>query len=307
MLNLEHIFKDIPKGAKKLGVIGHPLGHTLSPIMHMAAVQSLGLNAVYKAIPVPPDEFDDFIKQAQDLPLDGFNVTVPYKEKIKASGLPGFQAEAGEVMESFNTVWRVADKNKAEWRGASTDGIGFLDDVKSYGVDLTGKKIVLLGAGGAANSIVKAFCQYQVRPADVVLFDSDASRAMRLKESCENLCQADKDKLFPVSVIRHVGDMKSILQKADVVINATPVGLKENDRHLIDLSWLPKDLVLYDLIYHRQTELMKAVAEKGGRAIGGLGMLVHQGARSFEMWFGMKPPVDVMQKALQEELKITRK
>lgn len=290
MFDLKDVFKDAPAGAKRLGVVGWPLGHTLSPAMHNAAFAAWGMEAVYRAIPVKPAEWSEFVLQAKDL-LAGFNVTVPYKESI-------FQAADAEdpfvrKTQAANTVAVAAGGLKA----FNTDGDGFLDGLMDAGIPTLGKNVLLLGAGGSARSILGALQKESFRPMRVTVLNRDEVRLARLLERFQGGLRLE--------AARDMGSMAKAALSAQVLINATSAGLQPGDRHeVFDLSWLHKDLAVYDLIYHRETELMAAARRAGARKVsGGLGMLVHQAARAFEIWFGRKPPVDGMRRAAEDELK----
>ncbi|MBI4395766.1 MAG: shikimate dehydrogenase [Elusimicrobia bacterium] len=292
-MDLDAVFHDAPAGAKLLGVIGHPLGHTLSPAMHMAAIKRLGLNAVYAKIEVKPDEWDDFLRQAKALPLHGFNVTLPYKEAIAKEARC---RDASAYLGSVNTVLN----NDGAWEGWSTDGPGFVKDIARCGIDLRDNRIVLLGAGGAARALLFTISFAALNPRKVTLFDTSLPKTQALIDDLKAVWKnpgvpADHKKgVFDVESAGDQERLKEAVRGCDVLINATPAGLKPSDTPAIDFSWLHKNLTVYDLIYHRETELMRAARDIGARAFDGLGMLVSQGALSFEKWFRTVPPADVM-------------
>lgn len=280
--HLDSIFAFPDAGKKKYGVIGWPVDHSLSPAMHNAAITHLGLSAVYRAIPVPANGFGDFVGQAQDL-LDGFNITVPYKEKIQDAGFPGLAVQPGTA--SINTMKRVP----GGWAGSSTDGLGFLDDLAAAGVSAAGKKVALLGAGGSAAALLDALTA--AGAADVAIINRTADNARRLAGARQ--------------AVRVPGDRAAwerSVREADLVVNTTSLGMTPAVGHVIDFAWLRAGQTVYDLVYHRETELLAAAKKAGARALDGLGMLVRQGARSFQIWFNCEPPVDVMRRAAEEEL-----
>lgn len=304
--DLKSLFASEDQGKRKYGVIGWPVEHSLSPAMHNAAFKSLKIkNAVYRPIPVPPEGFKDFVEQASALPLNGFNVTIPYKEQIHSSEFrPLLDTSVGGFSITVNTMHFSEDRPGKPWAAYSTDGEGFLEDLRENGVDLKGKKIALLGAGGAASALLGTFAR-RAFPSRVAIINRTNDRALKLQEMSRIVFGTSLDyRPFDVVVAAGKEEANDAVRSSDVVINTTSVGLQPaaDDDYPFDLKALHKKQVVYDLIYHRKTELLKA-APDAKKAFGGLGMLVHQGARSFEIWFNRKPPVDVMRRAAEEELK----
>ena len=268
------MFDGVPPKARRYAVVGWPLSHTLSPAMHNAAIRALGLNAAYRAVPVPPEEWDAFSEQARIL-LNGFNVTVPHKERaFRWKGLLPFSSEnPWGLVGAVNTMVR---RTKG-WEAHNTDVPGFFEDCRDKGVSFSGKKVLLLGAGGAGRAILFGF-HGREKPSRLWLMDQDQAKAGRLSEEVKKF-----DAAIPLERTRTA---EEVLPNADVVINATPLGLKEGDPSPADPDLLRAGVVVYDLIYHRETALLKAAKAKNGKAFDGLGMLVNQGALAFELWFG---------------------
>jgi shikimate dehydrogenase len=291
-MDLKEVFKDVPANTRKFGVVGWPLSHTLSPAMHTAVYKALDLDAVYRPIPVPPDEWRAFIAQAQDLPLDGFNVTVPHKETILKPGNhpTPWDADACAGVAAVNTVRR----RPTGWRAFNTDVGGLQDDLRSHGVTFSNGSAVVLGAGGAARAAVAALVALPHPPKRVWVLNRTGSKAQELATvfsgggmEIRGLDPADAAPVFKETVL---------------IINATSVGLSPGDPSPVEPGLLHAGITVYDMIYHRETALMKAARAVGAHAVGGLGMLVHQGARAFEIWFNRRPSVDVMRRAAEEEL-----
>lgn len=294
-MDLKELFKDAPPEAKKLGVVGHPLEHSLSPAMQAAAIEALGVNAVYRKIDVAPEAWADFARQARELPLDGFNITVPHKERLlKEWGGDEnvIQGEEAALSGAVNTV----DREDGTWGLYNTDGYGFADDLEAEGIDISGKNMVVLGAGGAARAILSVFGRLE--PARLTLVNRTAEKAKKLAAEFRKKLDLGEDRLSAASA----EEAKRSVAEASLLVNATSAGLSPGGPPM-DAGWLHANLILYDLIYHRETELMRAAKAAGADAYGGLGMLARQGAKSFEIWFGRKAPVDAMRQAAEEELK----
>jgi len=296
LVDLKSLFADVPANHRRFGVIGHPLGHTLSPAMHAAALERFHEKAVYRAIPVPPEDWKDFVAQARALPLDGFNVTVPYKEQVVS--FPLTPLDAALHTKAVNTVARHGDG----WHGFNTDGQGFLDDLAAQGVKLDGKKVVFLGAGGSARGILAALFLARRRPASITIINRSPERGRLLvadmKKIRQSIAPGDNGPL----TLAQENDRAKAVREADVLINTTAVGLDPGGRHEIDFAWLSAKMFIYDLIYHRDTELMAAGRAAGARVSGGLGMLVRQGALAYKIWFGVLPPYELMHAAAREAL-----
>jgi shikimate dehydrogenase len=297
LVDLKSLFADVPADHKRYGVIGFPLGHTLSPAMHGAALERFHEKAVYRAIPLPPEAWDDFRRQARELPLDGFNVTVPHKERIAGSfGLTAL--DAALHTHAVNTVVRHGDA----WHGFNTDGQGFLDDLAAQGVMLDGKKVAILGAGGSARGILVALFLARRRPASIAIINRSAERGRLLVSDMKKARQAITPGENGALALVEGPARETAVREADVVINSTAVGLEPGGRHEIDFAWLGAGQFVYDLIYHRETELMAAARAAGARVSGGLGMLVRQGALAYKIWFGVLPPYELMAEAARQAL-----
>jgi len=242
--------------------------------MHAAAAKLVGLNVVYRAVPVAPEEWDEFARQAEALPLKGLNVTVPHKEL--ATRWPGLRAQRNAPWAGIGAV-NTLSRTARGWEAHNTDVEGFFEDCGALGISFAGRRVLLLGAGGAARAILFGFSGRKT-PASVRLIDSAPGKAEKLADQAR----------FAVGAPISIGSAASPedVAAADVVINATPVGLKPGDPSPADLSTLRRGAVAYDLIYHRLTAFRLAARNRGAADHGGLGMLVRQGARSFEIWFG---------------------
>jgi shikimate dehydrogenase len=278
--------------------------------MHTAAIRWLDLNAAYRAIPVPPEEWPDFLRQALDLPLAGFNVTVPYKEKILVNG--PYKDVFVELTGAANTV---VIRDRAMHSLWNTDGAGFWQDLQTNGVRVRDQKVAVLGAGGAARAVLGALYTQGAGPSQVVLINRTVERAQALaREFSQRMARCPEEgprlqeslgrtpKPFPLVAAEDKAAAQEALQRAHLLVNTTSAGLRSGDAPPVPYAWLHRGLTVYDLIYHRETELLRAAKRMGARSVGGLGMLVHQGAKAFEIWFDLKPPIDVMMRAAKQEL-----
>ena len=234
-----------------------------------------GLKGVYRSVPVPPEEWDEFVRQAKDLPLDGLNVTVPHKER--AAAMEGLLAPSPSSPWSAIGAVNTLGRSPEGWFGWNTDVDGFFADTADLDVPFGGKEVLLIGAGGAGRAILFGF-RGRARPAAVILTDVDRDKAARLAEEVRAF-----DPELPLAVLPRA---EEAVPTADVVINATPLGLKAEDPSPVDLSALRRGAAAYDLVYHRETAFRLAARARGARDHGGLGMLVQQGALAFEHWFG---------------------
>ena len=277
------------------GVIGWPLEHTLSPAMHNAAYETLGLNWVY--IPLPLREGPELLRLTsivRSLPVVGFNVTMPYK-RIMLNMCDEVAAMA-QLAGAVNTV-HVVDGRLI---GYNTDGRGLVESLAAEtGFVPEGKTIVLLGSGGAAGAAV------------VGLILGKASR-VTIASRREDMAEAVIDRMqgrARDTVLDWCGmgdDMRDAIEAADLVVNATPVGMAPNDVSLIPASWLHAGQVVADMIYRpSETVLLRQAKLAGATALGGLGMLVAQGAIAIDIWNNSATnpaPRDVMRAAADAEL-----
>ena len=278
---------------KKLyGIIGHPVGHSLSPAMHNAAFSHLKVDAEYASYEVAPLDLEDFLSGMAKKGISGINVTIPHKVKAKeyleAKGL--LDKEAAKLG-AVNTI----NVEGGALKGYNTDGPGFY---RSLVLDLKfepeGKNVFVLGAGGAASAIVMYL---GAGPEKIFISDVDETKTSAIQAQYNRYFKADK---LEACVSK---DLRSALQGVDLFINATPVGMKEEDPSPVDVGLLRERSYVYDLVYNRpSTRLVKEASARKLRAVTGLGMLLYQGAIAFEIWTGLKAPVAVMKKALKEAL-----
>lgn len=299
------------KNFKLFGIFGCPLAHTLSPAMHEAAFRKLGIDAHYIVLELVPAAFKKLMSRSAKISLSGFNVTVPYKEVVmKYLGKVRPEARA---IGAVNTVYRKG----GQWVGTNTDMEGFLMALmKDGGFRPSKKRALVLGAGGAARAVVYGLSREGVQ--EILIADCFPEKARKIAK--------DMRKFFPRVIYQTATagtpEVKEALQKADVIINATPLGLKPQDPLVVPEVWIPRagkthgasgmrasqkercgSKFFMDLIYNPAvTPFLKAAKQKGHRTLNGLGMLLYQGARALEHWTGRRAPVSVMRQALLEAL-----
>jgi shikimate dehydrogenase len=267
---------------KITGLFGYPVEHSLSPAMHNAAFKHMGLDYCYITFSVSPDMLKDAVQAIRALNLKGVNVTVPHKENV----MP-FLDEISEEA-SFIGAVNTIKNNHGRLTGYNTDGRGFMQSLANAGIDVDGKTIYIVGSGGAARAIGYYLCK---KAAAVWLYDVDTPKADTLKQYLNKL--KGNVSLADIGLIK----TKDFFSKIDVIINATPLGLKLDDPMPVDISLLDSKHIVCDLIY-KETPLLHKASEKGCRIMNGLGMLLYQGVFAFEIWTGMMPPVEVMSEAL---------
>jgi len=270
------------------GIIGHPVKHSLSPLMQTEAFREVGVDAVYVPFEVEPENLKEAVNGLRALSVKGFNVTVPHKERVVE--LLDFLTEDAEVLGAVNTV-----KNEnGELTGYNTDAEGFLRSLVEEGVELSGKRVLMFGAGGAARAVGYALLKGGVKFLSVV--NRNFSRA---KAVAELLGKRGNVLVYPLKE----SAIEVLLKDADLIVNTTSVGMREDDPPLFDYSKIPEGITVVDVIYNPpETPLLKAAKEKGCKTVNGLGMLIHQGAVAFEIWTGREAPVERMREVLKREL-----
>ena len=275
-----------------VGLIGWPTGHSVSPRMHNAAFAALGLDWCYVPLPVninPSSRIGEAVFGVRALGLRGANVTVPHKQAV----MPHLDhlTPAAEVIGAVNTIIVQADGTLL---GDNTDAPGFIADLRDNGVDPQGKRVIVLGAGGSARAVV-----YGLATAGA----THITVANRTLERANELVTTLQPRVpnCPLQSCALPDDLATIALDSDLIINCTSLGMTPK---VDGLPWLPTlpfrpDQAVYDLVYNpRQTRLLVQAQTDGAHAVGGIGMLVWQGAIAFERWTGITPPVDVMRQAI---------
>jgi shikimate dehydrogenase len=277
------------------GLLGYPVKHSLSPVMHNAGFKALNIKAEYRLFSCEPQALEDFFLSLKQTKIKGFNITVPYKEKVL-----GFMSDLSPEAE-FTGAVNVVRIDSGRLKGFNTDGIGFYKHLTGeLGFQIENKRVVILGAGGAAKAVAEQLAKHNSRFIQVYDIDSDKAKSLTQKINKEYAPGLGKK----AECVYDIGELE--IEAADLLINATPIGLKPGDRIIVDPQKLHRDLLVYDLIYNPvKTNLLKAALEKGAKTANGLGMLFYQGVRSFEIWLGLpegKAPQSVMRQALIEAM-----
>ena len=294
---------------RRVCVIGHPVQHSRSPLIHNHWMEIHKIAGSYERLDVPPGNFDTVLKDLAGHGLTGANITVPYKER--AYGLVDEVDSSALMIQAINTVWRQDGKL---W-GGNSDIYGFLANLDEYapGWD-SAEHAVVLGAGGAARAVVHALLVRKIKSISVV--NRTVSRAQEMR-----------DHLGGISAHPWV-ELPDLLASADLVINATSIGMsksappkldpmwmalpsglrppppeeKEPEPQIPDLTPLRNDAIVTDIVYvPLETELLAAARERGNPVVDGLGMLLHQAVFGFEKWFGVRPEVTPELRALIEK------
>ncbi len=290
------IIMTISGKTKLLGVIGHPIEHTLSPAMHNAAIEQMGLDYVYLPFPIPPDRLGAAVEGFAAFGLVGFSVTIPHKQAILPL-LSEVTPEA-QAVGAVNTVWRTENG----WKGTNTDVAGFIAPLQNYS-DWSDRMAVVLGNGGAARAVVAGLTQ---------LGCAEIHLVGRTPKKLETFVRHWKNSPMRVNLKVHTWDtLPNLISRANLLVNTTPVGMSPHvDRSPIEpelFDKLPPNSIAYDLIYTpNPTQFLKLAWERGATAIDGLEMLVRQGAIALEIWVGQTVPVDVMRQRLKQHLGLDR-
>ncbi len=272
------------------GVIGDPVEHTLSPVMHNAAFEELNLDFVYLAFRVRREELREAIIGARSLDLQGLNVTMPHKNAVMR-----YLDEIDSTARSIGAVNTILN-DEGRLMGYNTDGIGALKALEENGITPNGKKLLLLGAGGAG----KAIAFHAAREVEeLVILNRTPQKAKKLAEV---LRKEFNKKINGDALSTEI--MKEELRDADILVNATSVGMHPNiDQSLVPPSSLRPDLCVMDIIYTPlETKLAKDAKAIGAKVVSGIEMLFYQGAASFEIWTNHPAPVKVMKQAVLNKL-----
>lgn len=278
----------IDSKTQKVGLLGHPVIHSKSPEMMNQAFQALNLPFVYMAYDVEPDQLGQAVNGMRALGFRGWNVTIPHKVAVM-KWLDEVEESAREIG-AVNTVIRQGKK----LIGTNTDGEGYMRSLlQETRLDLTGCRILILGAGGAARAV--GYTLAKAGAEGIFITNRTAMKGKELAERLSRWC--------PARFVEgeHV---KDVIRNTDLLIQTTSVGMSPDvDGIPLDPDWLHGEMVVSDLVYHpRETRLLREAKARGARVHSGMGMLVYQAALAFEKWTGAVAPVDRMQKTLEESL-----
>ncbi|RKY37070.1 MAG: shikimate dehydrogenase [Candidatus Omnitrophota bacterium] len=272
----------------KYGLIGYPVKHSFSAAMHNAAFSYLNLDAKYELFELKPEQVAEFLSCLKNKNIRGLNVTIPHKEFALQ-----FLDEKSPEVEQIGAVNTICVTQQGKLKGFNTDCSGFLRHISETGIAF--KRAAIIGAGGAAKAVVIALLINGIN--EIALYDIDKSRSLCLAQRAGGF--------FPqcsILVKDSISELK-ILEK-DILINASGVGMKEEDVCIVSEQYLHKNLFVYDLIYNpAQTKLLKLAQQKGLKFSNGLKMLLYQGMQAFELWTHQDAPLEIMFKALNEEVR----
>lgn len=272
------------------GVIGEPIEHTLSPLMHNAAFEALKIDYVFLAFRVKPAEVECAVNGMRALNIRGLNVTMPHKSSV-IKHLDRVDLSA-QIVNSVNTI---LNKENLLF-GFNTDGVGAFKALKENGVELKGRKVLLLGAGGAARAIAYTMA----KEADELAV---LNRTVKQAQALAKLLEKSFNKKISTGSLSP-SDIQSNLQDSDILINATSVGMKPKaEESPVPPKLLRSNLAVMDIVYNPlETKLAKDAKAAGARVVSGVEMLIYQGAASFELWTGKSAPVEVMRQAALRHL-----
>ncbi|GAA3407611.1 shikimate dehydrogenase [Paenibacillus hodogayensis] len=268
------------------GVFGDPIKHSKSPVMHNRAFRELGLNAAYAAFHIKPGQLKDAVAGIRAMQFRGVNVTIPHKLEVM-DYLDDIHEDA-RAIGAVNTI--VNDDGKLT--GFNTDGIGYVRSLKEEaGFAVAGKKVLMLGAGGAARGVAYALAKEGA--ASVRIANRTVSKAEELAEAIRPFAPAEGMSYEAIADVR---------DEIDLIVHNTEVGMHPKvDEVLIDTSWFHEGLTVSDIVYNPLvTRLLREAEAKGAKTHGGLGMFVYQGAYAFEYWTGREAPIAAMREAVLE-------
>ena len=276
----------------KFGIIGNPLSHSLSKVMQEAAFKSLDLQGSYDVLETKSEDLIQRIKFLKTNNYDGFNVTIPHKVPITV-----FLSEVDDVANMAGSVNTVLINEDKTLKGFNTDVYGFMKPIDD--MDLNGKKAAVLGTGGASRAVV---CGLSLK--GISKIDMFSRNVINSSNAVNTLKERFKD--IEIKLLQY--EILSSLKDVDIVVNTTPLGMKNFRQGISPLSdeiiqTLPDDAIVYDIVYNPiKTELINKAIKYNKQYKTGIDMLVYQGAKAFEIWTGQKPNVDKMKIAALEAL-----
>lgn len=273
-------FRQIQPGWPVYGVIGNPVGHSLSPLLHNTAFRELGIPGIYVPFKVDGDPIRFVRDFAPDLGLKGVSITIPHKEAVW-----GEIAELDTLTKNIGAVNTLSYRD-GKWHATNTDAIAAADALEAEAKSLAGKNVVILGAGGAARA---AAFGIKARGAEIFVLN-------RTRERAESLARACGGRAISFAEMRST--------KIDAIVNTTPIGMHPNvDASPLEKDQIPKGSIVFDTVYNPlRTKLLNLAAERGCKTVEGWTMFLGQGIRQFELWTGKKAPREVMEKAVLNAL-----
>ncbi len=262
-----------------LGVIGDPIAHSLSPLLHNFVISRLKLNYCYHAFHVRPSQLSAALEAFSLLGINGINVTIPHKET--AFHLVHRLSDSAREIGAVNTL----HFHENIWWGYNTDGIGFLKSLGKLAEKLPDSKTIIIGAGGSAKAILSALISQKVN--EIYIYNRTQSKAEILAR--EFTQKTGFQSIIPLE--NEAQNLTAIISEASLLVNTTPLGMYPNleANPLTENIEIPKSLIVYDLIYNpKHTKLLIQAKNAGATVMNGLDMLIHQGIAALEIWTGLK-------------------
>lgn len=282
----------ITGNTKVLGIFGYPVKHTLSPLMQNAALEAAGLDYLYMPFEVRPDQLESAVTGIKALGISGVNVTIPHKEKI----IP-FLDEITDEARLIGSVNTIENRN-GKLIGHNTDSRGYILSLREDAAfDPKGKKVLIIGAGGAARGIISGLAMNGA--AGISISNRTMEKGERLTHEFADKFKDTIFKALPLSSLRNPQTLSSL----DLIVNTTSADM-EGSQLDVEFRHTPSSILISDIVYKPSiTPFLKMAQEAGRKTVGGLGMLLYQGAISFEIWTAVKVPIDVMRRALRQAVK----
>ncbi len=295
---------------KLLGIIGAPVEHSLSPVMHNAAIAELGVDYIYVPFPVKKVDLTKAIKGLEVIGVQGFNITIPHKQAIIP--LLSTVTNTAKMVGAVNTVWYT----ESGWKGTNTDVEGFVAPLKEISRDWSNSRVpwlrepqqgrssnmtaMVLGNGGAARAVVAGLAELKFSRIHIV--GRDRQKLRDFSQTWQNM-----PKIAPLLNLHSWETLPELLSSADLLVNTTPVGMYPHiDNSPVSselMNLLKPDAIAYDLIYTPSpTKFLSFATARGLKAIDGLEMLVQQGAAALEIWLQQPVPIDTMRNSLKQQL-----
>lgn len=285
----------------KIAVMGHPVTHSLSPGMQQAALNQAGIKVTYVRIDVAPEYFSEAIQLMAQANFVGANITIPLKQAaFETVNNPSAHALR---MKAVNTIVFESDRSTS---GFSTDGPGLVRAIREeFSLDVRDLRVMVLGAGGGAGRSIAVQCALE-RCERLVLVNRTPDKAKALAAELSNDLSGDR-LLGPgerlVAISSNSPRLEEEVANIDLIVNATSLGMKRSDPSPLPSAWLTASHLVYDTVYaNNSTRLLDDARHVGARTANGLSMLVHQGALSFELWFGREPDLAAMRAGLRNSL-----
>ena len=272
-------------------VVGYPIDHSLSPLMHNASMKSLNFDGIYLALNINPDDVVETLPVMKKMGFKGINLTIPHKE-IVYSHLETLD-ESAKLFKSVNTILFEDD----EIKGFNTDGYGFLKALESsFGKEIDNDKVFILGCGGAGRTV--ALQSTKSKAESIWLADIDEDKILKLKDEILSL-----DPTMKIYYSLNLDDQIDGCKDSNLIIQASPVGMRENEKSLFPSSAFNNNQRVFDLIYmYPETSFMKNAKQSGAEAANGLGMLLYQGEKAFRIWTNCEANQDVMMDVLSKKV-----